>query len=626
MSIEQVRQQPEYSGREFLEQFGASGSDYQTEEPEGIEEPVNDNNQVELPSGYEFKGVEGSRRLIHTKPDETGGYWLAFEFDILARTRDEDGEGWGTLIAFSDPDGRRHELVVPQSLVASGDGKEVASLLSDRGLTVNVNQEARKRLNEFFALVSVDGRAKQVSRIGWHRDSESGERRFVLPREVIPDRPGGERVIFKGTGAAADFSEQGSLDEWKREVAGYAPGNSRLVLALSAAFAAPLVELVGAESGGVNFRGDSSTGKSSGLHAATSVWGHGKRHAQSWRATANGLEGIAVAHADTLLALDELGQANSADAREAAYLLANGVGKSRAARDGSIRPPARWNCLFLSTGEVSLAQKQAEGKGQPEAKAGQLVRILDVPAEPEGGAGLWERLHGLAGGAGVSAQVSSAAQRVYGVAGRAFLRMLVSEPDGAAARVRQWQDDAAAAWAPQGADGQVSRAAQRFALIGAAGELAAEYGVLPWEAGEAMAGCKACFEAWIADRGSATASHERQQIAERLRLFINRHEKSRFEPIGEDESGEPNGTDRTIVDKAGYKKFHQNDLEFLVSLDVFNREVCQGVDPTQARKHLADLGMIQTTNGRTTVSRRVPGSPGARARFVGVWRSQLEAG
>ncbi|WP_457589305.1 DUF927 domain-containing protein, partial [Legionella pneumophila] len=47
-----------------------------------------------------------------------------------------------------------------------------------------------------------------------------------------------------------------------------------------------------------------------------------------WRSTTNGLEGLAALHNDGLLILDELSQMDPREAGEAAYLLANGQGKT----------------------------------------------------------------------------------------------------------------------------------------------------------------------------------------------------------------------------------------------------------------------------------------------------------
>ena len=77
--------------------------------------------------------------------------------------------------------------------------------------------------------------------------------------------------------------------------------NPMMMLAISTAFAAPLLEIVGGESGGVHFTGDSSTGKTTLLIAACSVWG-GESYKRSWRATAHGLEGVAAMFNDGFLA------------------------------------------------------------------------------------------------------------------------------------------------------------------------------------------------------------------------------------------------------------------------------------------------------------------------------------
>lgn len=73
------------------------------------------------------------------------------------------------------------------------------------------------------------------------------------------------------------------------------------------------------ESGGFHFRGSSSSGKTTALHLAASVFGQPSRYIRLWRTTANGLEGLAALHNDSLLILDELSQADPKEAGEAAY-------------------------------------------------------------------------------------------------------------------------------------------------------------------------------------------------------------------------------------------------------------------------------------------------------------------
>ena len=125
-----------------------------------------------------------------------------------------------------------------------------------------------------------------------------------------------------------------------------------------------------------------SCGKTTALKVAGSVCGGGGKYGyiRQWRATDNALEGTAATHCDNLLCLDEIGQASSRVVSEVAYMLANGQGKARANKDGNAKAIREWRLSFMSTGELTLADKIAEdGRGQ--VMAGQAVRVLDIPAD-----------------------------------------------------------------------------------------------------------------------------------------------------------------------------------------------------------------------------------------------------
>lgn len=115
------------------------------------------------------------------------------------------------------------------------------------------------------------------------------------------------------------------------------------------------------------------------------MWGDPSAYPRLWRATANGLEGLAALHNDGLLILDELSQIDPKEAGEAAYLLANGQGKARASRTGTARQSARWRLLFLSAGEESLTALMARvGR---KVNAGQEIRLADLDADAGAGMG-----------------------------------------------------------------------------------------------------------------------------------------------------------------------------------------------------------------------------------------------
>lgn len=534
---------------------------------------------TELPDGYAMT----DRGLVWRDPsnDEKPELWLAGRFHVIAETRDGDGNSWGVLLEWLDHDGRQHRLALPRSSLA-GDGADARRLLLDGGLYVAPARTARERLTAFLTAVRSPRRMTATTRIGWHGSS------FVLPDECI-----GvgllEDLLLQGVGAVEHaFCQRGTLQQWQHQIARYAVGNSRLAVALSAAFASCLLGPCGIESGGLHLRGPSSIGKSTALEVAGSAWGGGEHgYLRSWRATANGLEGVALGHSDTLLCLDELAQIAGREAGEVAYMLANGSGKSRSARDGSARRSARWRLLFLSSGELGLSDKVAEdGRGR-RTTAGQEVRIIDVPADPGSGLGLFEDIHGFPSAQAFATHLKSAARLHYGTAARAFLRKIASDLDTVRAGVASHTRDFLARHLVKEADGQVQRVGQRFAVIAAAGELAVSAGILPWPAGEATEAAVRVYEDWLELRGGVEPAEVRNGIAQ-VRAFLLAHGLSRFVP-----AWEPSGdTHAPVRDIAGFRKRAGEGWDYFVTSSAWRNEICCGFDGKALAGQLAERHLL----------------------------------
>jgi putative DNA primase/helicase len=396
---------------------------------------------------------------------------------------------------------------------------------------------------------------------------------------------------------------QGSLEDWQKNIASFCQGNSRLTLSISAAFAPPLLELLSIEGGGINLRGHSSTGKTSVLKAAASVWG-GPDYIQRWRATANGLEAMAGWHNHTLLCLDELSQIDPEAAGEVAYMLGNGGGKTRADRGGQYRSPIRWQLLFLSTGELSLAHHILQtGKI---AKAGQEVRVIDLDAEA-GKHGIFEELHGMASGAHLADHLSEASRSHYGTPSRIFLATIASHPEEIVTFMtevmNQFQQHVAKNVLknlPNISCGQIIRVAKRFALIAAAGELATKLNITGWSEQMAYSLVYQCFIDWFSSRGSLMPQEEDVAL-EKVRLFFQLHGDSRFAAWDQE-------SDRAIIQRAGFKKQIEGGIwEFYVFSDVFKSEICKGVDPSYVAKVCVKHGLLlPSTDGKATRRERLP--------------------
>lgn len=460
-------------------------------------------------------------------PDgQTVKKWLAFgsEVNVLARTRTGEGEDWGLLLEVVDRDGGRHLWAMPLSLL-SGSGEAMIAELLRLGFLpfAAAGRRWRALILEYLLTVDPEARARCVSGIGWHGTS------FVLPDETIGAEGAAERVILQSASPIDHaFNIKGTLEQWQENVARPALGNSRLVVSLAAAFASPLLALTGEDGGGFHFRGGSSMGKSTALYLAGSVWGGGgtKGYMQNWRATDNALEAVAGLHNGAALLLDELSQVDPKAAGAAAYMLANGKGKARAGKEGQARKSHEWKLIFLSTGEIALEDKIREGGGQ--IAAGMSVRIIDLRADAGAGLGIFENLHGAPDAAAFAQSIRTAAGQCYGTAARAFLRAIVPDLDRIRLELAGLRKDFTVAALPPGADGQVRRVADRFALVAAAGDLASALGVTGWPVGTAREAALRCFADWLAERGGAGSSED-ADARRRLSDALETYGQSRFQ-------------------------------------------------------------------------------------------------
>lgn len=516
--------------------------------------------------------------------------WICSPLKVAALTRDAQGGEWGRLLVFADRDGREHRWTCPQSMHA-GNGDELRAVLLREGLTITTNAKLRRLVGDYVQQAHPEVRARCVNRTGWYGDV------YVSPRETFGDSDA-EPVLFQATtidGVA--LGQGGTLAGWIEHVAAPCTGNSRLVLAVSMAFAGPCLGLVAVDGGGINFRGPSSCGKTTAQCVAASAYGP-PEYKRTWRATDNGLEGVAALHSDMLLVLDELGQLEPRDAGKVAYMLANGQGKSRSHQDGSPRATKLWRVLFLSSGEIGIADLVTQSGGR--VRAGQEVRVIDVPADAGKGLGIFENVP-VGGGPGQFADtLKGAAATHYGHALPAFVNALVVNPGNARETLRALRAGISAKLVQPDAPGQVRRVADRFALIAAAGELATTWKLTGWGTGEADRAAKTCFAAWLSARGT-TGDAEPAAMLAQVRAFLEAHGESRFTRWDAKEDGP-----RTI-NRAGFRKDGEDGPTYYIDRECFRREVCSGFDHGAVARVLRDRGaLLSERDGDVTRKERLP--------------------
>jgi putative DNA primase/helicase len=518
--------------------------------------------------------------------------WVCSPLEILAITRDHDNENYGKLLCFRDYDGVEHKWPMPMELLA-GDGAAYRQALLSGGMQLSDTKMGRELLSRYIQSCNPKERMRCVNKLGWYGEL------YILPNEVI-GTPSDEEVVFQANMPIADHhGSKGTLQEWQQYISKYCVDNSRLCFSMSVGFAAPLLHLLGEENGGFNLRGPSSSGKTTVLRVALSIYG-GEKMLQSWRATSNGFEAIAALHNDCLLCLDELGKLEPKIAGETAYFLANGGGKQRSHRSGFARKKQSWRTLFLSSGEVGLPDLIRQS-GQ-KVRGGHEVRVVDISAIA-GEHGIFDYLHSFDSGDDFSRTLCANAEKYHGTAGKAFLHTVTQDLFRCIARLHKLIELFKQENTPANADGQVLRVLNRFALVAAAGALATEIGVTGWTEEDAFWSAKTCFEAWLKNRGSLSAQ-EGQEILRQVRRFLEQHGDARFTSLNSDD-------EQKTINRVGYRKIVDGGWHYYVLPESFKQEVCAGFDVSMVVDMLRERKwLIPDTEGKNTRAESLPCAAG----------------
>ncbi len=347
-----------------------------------------------------------------------------------------------------------HEVItmaVPCGGIGDRDGWR---LLKDHGLNVTTNGKYRAILADWMQLSGSHEEWQLSTTTGWHFGA------YIMPDgSVIGDCE--KPVLFTGKTAAVNgYSVAGTAEGWRDTVARLAGGNPSMMLGVAVSLSAPLIGLVGADGFGVHLFEQSSAGKTTTQNIASSLWGEPDAQRLTWYGTALGIANEAEAHNDGLLPLDEIGQAgNAREVSTSAYTLFNGSGKLQGAKDGGNREIKHWRTVAISTGEMDVETfLKTEGI---KVKAGQLVRLLNVPMEKA------TQFHEYSTGKAHADALKDAWTANHGAAGREWVKWLADHQQEAKDTVRacreRWRN-----LIPESYGEQVHRVGERFAILEAA--------------------------------------------------------------------------------------------------------------------------------------------------------------
>jgi len=424
---------------------------------------------------------------------------------LLATAEDQATGEFFAVIKYCDIYGGVRRVQVPLSDLT--DLKAMKKTLTNAGACFfedeNENVEVLSALRN-----SSKNAAKWVfaPAVGWHGD---GYCHFVRPKRVIGKPSDGIELRpprTLGTHAAA-IGTQGTHKEWVDHVARPAKHSSRMVLAISSAFAAPLLKFVGMGSFAIYLTGGSKMGKSTVAVAAGSVIGLATEDdLPNFRTTDAAFGEIPREFNDSVIPLNEFGllkgSANERRQRqrELTYGFAEGRGTtySKLAPVGVSDKDSKWHSIIIANGEETsdeLAMRAGEIR-----MAGETVRWIDLPAAKRGCPDVFDRAPAFDTPAKRSqwfdqqcAMLRSGCERQHGMAHWHFIKRVILHRGTVRSDLVELRDSFVKMVVQGETDHVVQHLAKNFGHIYAAGILAVRFGTVPWSEDLVLRCVRRCY-------------------------------------------------------------------------------------------------------------------------------------
>ncbi len=525
--------------------------------------------------------IESGLGFVSFQKDKDGE--ISESFDLVgnhlvatACIDNPDRDGAALLLEFKTYKGDIRRWTMLRAYLA--DGSAIIEGLLSRGY--NFKRKQKPSLLDYIQTLGEDVEKNYTvtDSSGWDRKN------FVTPHKTYGD----ENLKFRDVELSPEAITEimGTLKSWIDLVASKCAENSRAIFVLGNSFAAPLLLLLGIESGGFHLFGPTSQGKTTLLSLAASVTGVKK--IPHWRATSNGIEGIAAGYNHLCLLLDEIAQADPRDVGNIIYMIGNGQGKIRMNRDATIRKTKEWLLIILSSGEVEIARYMKQANITQ--KGGQEVRLVDIPAVPEGAKyGCFETIHGADTAVQFVSALEVAITKHHGTALDAFLsRLVVDVTDPMFAGNLSKQVHCIATKISAGTiDSAVGRVAKRFALVQVALELAHKYDLLPFPIEQIDWAISTIFKDWLNARGGDGSIEIKHAISRIEHLLVTNELSDRVHDLRD-------GSDQIVRNLLAYRKVDSDGdtEEFWVPPSVFEKEFCDGVNKAELVNELQRIGWL----------------------------------
>lgn len=351
-----------------------------------------------VPSDWVASLEHGIQKIIHSNGIQTPVTVCPSPVVITQRMENVDSSLERVELTFYR-NGRWKSIVAPRSSVFN---RTSIVKYADSGLTVT-SDTASDLIRYLAEYESTNdkciGVVRSIDRLGW------------FGKEFYPFSTKQEIVFEADTSDAANIVSalhtNGDYALWL-EVATKARQNpiSRLMIATS--FASPLLEPLQHRVLIIHIWHDSRGGKTAVLKLSISIWGDPIKLLSSYNSTAVGLERTSGMLKHIPLGLDELQSLN--ERRQTIegiiYMLGNGMGRIRGAKQGGLQNVSTWRNTIISTGEMPVVRENAMD--------GVSTRTLEIYGKPVNETEFAREIH-------------QTSECNYGFAGEQYIRYLIAK-------------------------------------------------------------------------------------------------------------------------------------------------------------------------------------------------------
>lgn len=184
-------------------------------------------------------------------------------------------------------------------------------------------------------------------RMGWKKDGFVLGQTFISETENIP-------VTLAGVGKQAfAIKQEGDLSGWINAISGLMKHDIQRFKVYNAVVA-PLLNIINESNFSINDYGETSVGKTITTLCPMSIYGDPYDLLLSGNTTQVGIERAATQFCDLPINLDDIQTIKKEVLDGIIYMMANGVGKVRGAKNGGLQEVLTWRTVGLFTGETPI--------------------------------------------------------------------------------------------------------------------------------------------------------------------------------------------------------------------------------------------------------------------------------